>query len=63
MSLTPFDAVMICEGEQPAEEEEVIEAWQYLIDTGTVNHLQGWYGRTAHHLIREGVCTPPGGGS
>tara|TARA_A200000159_G_scaffold162236_1_gene185738 strand:+ start:1027 stop:1317 length:291 start_codon:yes stop_codon:yes gene_type:complete len=33
-----------------------IHAWQYLIDTGTVWHLQGWYGRTARDLIHEGIC-------
>ena len=34
-----------------------IDAWQYLIDTGVVWQLQGWYGRNAQSLINDGTCT------
>lgn len=52
-----FTAVGVAEGFIDAEsEEQVIEAWQHLIDTGLAWSLQGWFGRTARHLIEEGVC-------
>lgn len=56
-----YTAAMIAEGAQEAEtEEQAIEAWQTLIDTGFAWQLQGWFGRTARHLINEGICEPPG---
>jgi hypothetical protein len=55
-----FTAIGIAEGFVEAESgEQVIEAWQHLIDTGMAWSLQGWFGRTAMHLIEEGHCTPP----
>ena len=38
-------------------DEFFIESFQYLIDTGIVWTLQGWYGRTAVDLINTGMCT------
>lgn len=40
-------------------EEDVINAFQFLIDSGDIWSLQGFYGRTAHNLIETGVCRPP----
>ena len=40
-----------------ANNDEVIEGFQHLIDTGTVWSLQGSYGRTAQNLIERGLCT------
>jgi hypothetical protein len=51
-----FTAISIIEGIEEAEEFEIIDAWQYLIDTGVVWSLQGSYGRMANDLIATGVC-------
>jgi hypothetical protein len=40
-------------------EEELVDAWQHLIDTGAAWSLQGHYGRTASALIEAGVCWEP----
>lgn len=40
-----------------------VEAWQYLLDTGTVWKLQGWYGRTAVDMLMRGLLTQPMGGT
>lgn len=57
--MTDYMAVAIaegfCEGENATEEQQ-IEAWQHLIDTGMCWTLQGWFGRTAACLIEAGIC-------
>jgi hypothetical protein len=58
--MNTFDAVGIAEGfVEPESEDQIVEAWQTLIDTGLVWQLQGWFGRQAQRLIDEGVCTRP----
>jgi hypothetical protein len=58
--MDPFTAVGIAEGFVEAEtEDQVVEAWQTLIDTGMAWTLQGWFGRRAQTLIDEGTCTAP----
>jgi|TARA_R100001129_G_scaffold52293_1_gene36010 hypothetical protein len=53
-----FEAVEIAEGLQdPQDEEQYIEAWQMLIDTGYAWTLQGWFGRRAVEMIEAGYCT------
>ena len=57
MALDNYTAVGIAEGFiEAASEEDVIDAWQHLIDTGLCWQLQGWFGRTARDLIDSGVC-------
>ena len=51
-----FNAEGIAERFIPADEDGVIKAWQYLIDTGLAWTLQGWFGRRANDLIEAGIC-------
>jgi hypothetical protein len=53
--MNQYTAVGIAEGFIDAEsEEQYLEAWQYLVDTGLAWRLQGWFGRTAAALIEQG---------
>lgn len=57
MLMDNFTATMIAEGVQDATEEQQIEAWQHLHDTGLAYQLQGFFGRTAQHLLNEGIIS------
>jgi len=45
------------EGEM--NDEQTIELFQHLLDSGMVWGLQGHYGRTAMDLLEAGLLTPP----
>lgn len=51
-------ARLICDGKREADEAAVIQAWQQLIDSGTVWQLQGFYLPMAKQLIAQGLCQP-----
>ena len=54
-----YIAVGIAEGfEEPESDDQVLEAWQYLVDTGLAWSLQGSFGRTARALIEQGLIHP-----
>lgn len=49
-----YTAVGIAEGFIEAEnDDQVLEAWQHLHDTGLAYNLQGWFGRTCRDLIKS----------
>ena len=55
-----FTASMMVEDQlEEYTEEQALEAWQWLVDTGHAWTLQGWYGRTAQHLINMGAIRAP----
>ena len=55
--MNTFEAITLIEDTPDVSEEQYIEAFQSLIDSGVVWQLQGWYGRTARGLIDGGYCT------
>lgn len=52
-----FHAIELVEGfgPSPGSEDELVEAWQYLHDSGLAYQLQGSYGRMAQSLLAAGV--------
>ncbi len=54
-----YTATGIAEGFiEATDNDQFIEAWQTLIDTGLAWQLQGWFGRQAQLLIEDGYCLP-----
>lgn len=53
-----FTATGIAEGFIDCDsEEQYLEAWQTLVNTGLAWRLQGWFGRTARALIDRGLIS------
>jgi len=62
MVIDSSNAVGIAEGWLECEDmETVLQAWQYLVDSGLAWKLQGFFGRTAIHLIQGGHINAPKG--
>jgi hypothetical protein len=66
--MTSYRATGLAEGfEEPEaktpkqKQVEELSAWQYLVDTGQVWGLQGWFGRSASDLLKQGVIKYPKG--
>ena len=55
--MSNLKAIDIAEGYcDPKDDQEYIDAWQQLIDSGLAWSLQGWFGRTAKYMIEQGFC-------
>jgi len=55
VTMNDYKATGLAEGWiDTSDEDEIIEAWQYLHDTGLAYKLQGWFGRTAQSLLEAG---------
>ncbi len=58
ITMDTYTAVGLAEGFIEADsEQQIIEAWQTLHDTGLAYRLQGFFGRTAQDLIAQGVIS------
>jgi hypothetical protein len=60
-TMTSYIACSIAEGFSGEEntQDEIGTAWQWLLDTGTCWHLQGFYSRTVTDLLERGLLLPP----
>lgn len=58
--LTPNIAVMIAKGiETPRSDQEFLDAWQYIHDTGLSQRLKDpWVENRISDMIREGILEP-----
>ena len=57
--MTTMRAVDLIDGFEEGTAQDLIHAYQFLIDNGQVWSLQGRYGRQAKYLIEVGLCTKP----
>ena len=60
--MTPLEAINLLDSpldgiSHESDMQDVVEAIQCLIDTGTIYHLQGSYQRLAQDMLDEGLVT------
>ena len=54
-----YNATMIAEGAMDETSDmSYVQAWQWLVDTGEVWKLQGWFQRAAFRMISQGTIDP-----
>jgi len=58
--MNSFDACAFIEGfsGEEATQEQLVAAWQYIYDEGLHYQLQGFYGRTIHDMLDNGLIEP-----
>jgi hypothetical protein len=49
--------LLVCEADDIMETDDVVAAYQFLIDNGIIWVMQGTYGRMAEYLIDYGICS------
>ena len=49
--------LLVSEADEIMETDDIIEAYQFLIDNGIIWVMEGTYGRMAEYLIDYGLCT------
>ena len=49
--------LLVSEADDIMEPDDVIEAYQFLINNGIIWIMEGTYGRMAEYLIDYGICT------
>ena len=55
-----YNATMIAEGAMDETNDmSYVQAWQYLLDSGAVWKLQGFYQRAVTRMISDGTLIPP----
>ena len=54
-----YTATGLAEGFIEGTDEEQLEAWQFLVDTGLAWTLQGRFGRQARDMIENGIINRP----
>ena len=54
------DATLIVTGiNKPKNNQQMIKAWQTIINTGEILNTGGYYGQIAKNLIEQGLCKKP----
>jgi hypothetical protein len=56
--MSQIDRIIAFENGDLRSEDDIVQLFQELIDSGLVWSLQGSYGRLAKVLIDNGLCSP-----